>query len=120
MDVYRLAHEYQIPTVLQRARSIVLQHILSITLIGFCSNTDIKEFLEKHFEILKFGETYQESQISLRAAERLSTLPMKQVAAHPNYKALNDTSKMQIMQYRLKRSDQVKRYNETLDLDFMF
>ena len=116
MDVYRLAHEYQIPTVLQRARSIVLQHILSIT----CSKTDIKEFLEKHFEILKFGETYQESQISLRAAERLSTLPMKQVAAHPNYKALNDTLKMQIMQYRLKRSDQVKRYNEKLDLDFMF
>ena len=115
MDVYRLAHEYQIPNVLKSARSIVLQHIMSITLkgeynsryclshnvhcAGYCTAGDISEFLKKHFELHEFGETYQESQISLKAAERLSTLPMKQVADHPNYNALKDASKMQIMQY---------------------
>ena len=129
MDVYRLAHEYQIPPAIKGAKSIILKHTSSIALKGHykslhsgyprSTEDDIAEFLKQLFEVLKFGETYEDRLISLGAAERLSTLPMKIVTTNTSYKDITEISKRRIMQYRLERIDRDTDVRDKLGLDLV-
>lgn len=76
-------------------------------------------FFKQLFEILVFGETYQDAAILNRAAERLSIVPMKSIKVQPSYTKLPEESKKLIMLYRLNRVDDNNVHREELRLDLL-
>ena len=116
MPVYQIAHEYQIPTVLKRAENVLLHQISSqkcdtFYVLLYQQQKDAN-YLGKIFEMLNFAETYNNKALLDAAAERISVLPMMRFKDHSSYKDISESTKIKILQYRLKRCDKDETLND--------
>ena len=119
--IYQIAHEYQIPTVLKSAETILVSHTSSFR-FDYIYNSNCyqseylrnhcREFLSKAFEMLIFAETYNNTSLLSTAAERISVLPMCQFTEYSSYKDLAESVKNKILMYRLRRCDTSEALND--------
>ena len=125
MPVYQIAHEYQIPTVLKRAENVLLHQISSQNcstfyadrrLVGENREKESANYLGKIFEMLNFAETYNNKRLLIAAAERISVLPMMRFTNYSSYKGIPKSTKIKILQHRLKRYDKDETLNDKVNM----
>ena len=112
-NVFQMAHEYQIPTVLKKAETALVGKIRSL---GYHDVPVYFDYPGNPFEMLKFAETYESASLLSAAAERISMLTTDTFTSDSLYKDLHESTKNKILMYRLKRCDDGRRRDDTLDL----
>lgn len=121
IDIYKLAHEYEIPPVLRLTDKKLHKQVQELVIEkGLCfmgSGSVARQALDTAFEYLQFAETYGNLKLSSRAAERISVLPIAYLSTKPSYRELSDDIKYRILTYRLKRCDQPKVLQDILPLE---
>ena len=108
MVIYQMAHEYQIPTVLKGAETVLLRQITSLKLKYNLRGQTLNghaQFLSRAFEILNFTATYNNKILLDAAVGQISSLPMHLFTKHFSYKDLAESIKIQILMYRLQRCE---------------
>ena len=76
----------------------------------------IENYLGKIFEMLIFAETYNNKTLLLAAAERISVIPMMRFTNYSSYKDIPKSTKIKILQYRLKRYDKDETLNDKVSM----
>lgn len=115
INIYMLAHEYHIPTVLERTETLIVEKVQSLC-ISRCPKSGNRflvkpeqhyndTILNKAFTVLVFAKTYGNSKICSSAVERISKVPAEYFIAHPCYKQLSESGKNDLLLRRLKLVD---------------
>ena len=120
MPIYQIAHEYQIPTVLKRAENILLHQItsqkcLQMVFLGDRQKENAR-FLHMAFAMLNFADTYNNKALLDAAAERISVQPMMRFTNYSSYKDIPESTKIKILQYRLKRLENDETLNDKVSM----
>lgn len=108
-DIYKLAHEYDIPTVLKNCCEVAHNQINGL---GRSFYTDLKVV----FQWLHFAEKYSNLELLSRAAELASVEPVSTLSRHSGYRKLSNDTKNKILLYRLERCDRDERLTGVLPL----
>ena len=120
MVIYQIAHEYQIPTVLKKAETVLTEHIASQKYAAkdcISASEYNQTFLHKAFKMLNFAQGYGINALMAASAERLSAFPMETFTKHPSYMGLPESIKNRILMYRLKRFDRCAVQDKLVKLD---
>ena len=113
--------------MLKRAENVLLHQITSQNCESFYAQPGVSfypgerakicaKFLHKAFEMLNFADTYNNKTLLIAAAERISVLPMNRFKDHSSYKDIPESTKIKILQYRLKRYDKDETLNDKVNM----
>ena len=100
-SINEYAHEYQIPTVLSEAETIIVNLLKELEFNQYHVQCDRDQAFELAFEILAFAENFDNNEILSTAIARIARVPESYFKKHSTYKCLSPDNKIMLLEGRL-------------------